>query len=559
MKKTKHLLKQAATVALFMLPLSFLVAQNGWLPHLYLGIPTSDRQIVFNDEFENNDNEWNLNSSYLTMKIEGGDFYCESQNSKNYVKTYVKRRFIPINQSGDYEIEISMRYVKGKGSRPLGLTFGRDVAGNEYNFYFSSDGKYKILKSEDGKDQNYVNWTSHHLLRTYSYNTLTVRKTDQVWYFFINRDKVFETEAEPLFGYDMGFTIGEDMAIEVDYLKISELKNGDNEGPSISITSPELDAQSKVELSSDRQVIRGRVTDPSGIAQLTINEHTVIPGPLGEFSASVRLPLGTTRIQVEAIDNLMNKSSKIFFMDYVTKREEPPFVQNGGKNYLITIGINNYSFWSRLHNATKDCKDLSQVLKEEYHFDDMFSINLTDRNATRENILEAFESLQDKVTPNDNLLIYYAGHGYYDDNSDRGYWVPVDARQNKIVDYIRNSTIHDYLSSINSHNTLLIVDACYAGSLFGRTRGVLNEESPSRWAFTSGDIEKVWDGQPGENSPFAKYLISYLRQNNKKKLHASELINNVKAAVMRNTNQTPQGDPLQNVGDLGGVFIFYKK
>lgn len=555
MKKKPNTLKKLVLAVVMMLPLSLMVAQSGWLPHLYFGIPGSDRQIVFFDEFEDNQNEWNLNSSYLKMEIVGGDFYCESKNNR----TYVKRRFIPINQSGDYEIEVSMRYVKGKGSRPIGLTFGRDVGGNEYNFYFSSDGKYRILKYEDGKYDNYTPWTAHKLLSTYSYNTLTVRKVNQKWHFFLNRDKVFETDAEPLFGYDMGFTVGGDMAVEVDYIKISELKNGDNMGPKISISSPLLDIQNKVTLHSDRQVIRGRVTDPSGISLLTINEHTVIPSPTGEFSASVRLPFGTTRIQVDATDNLMNKSTEVFFMDYMPVIEEPDFVQKGGKNYLITIGINNYSFWSRLHNATKDCRDLAQVLKEDYHFDDAYTISLTDKQATRENILEAFESLQDKITPNDNLLIYYAGHGYYDNNSDRGYWVPVNARQSKIADYIRNSTIHDYLSSINSHNTLLIVDACYAGSLFGRTRGALNEESPSRWAFTSGDIEKVWDGQPGENSPFAKYLISCLRQNTKRKLHASELISNVKASVMRNTNQTPKGDPLQNVGDQGGVFIFYKK
>ena len=87
----------------------------------------------------------------------------------------------------------------------------------------------------------------------------------------------------------------------------------------------------------------------------------------------------------------------------------------------------------------------------------------------------------------------------------------------------------------------------------------LNANNRSRWAFTSGDIEKVWDGQPGQNSPFARYLIRILRNNTKPSLQANELVNTVRELVQRNTAQTPQGSALKNVGDLGGIFTFERR
>jgi hypothetical protein len=221
--------------------------------------------------------------------------------------------------------------------------------------------------------------------------------------------------------------------------------------------------------------------------------------------------------------------------------------------------VNEYDNWSKLHNAVRDCGDIMTLLTTEYQFDKENVITLFNEMATRENILETFENLQDRLTDDDNLLIYYAGHGYYDEKSELGYWVPVNSRLNKIPDFIRNSTIHDYVKTIPSHHTLLIADACYAGSLFAKSRGIVNEDNRSRWAFTSGNIEKVWDGQPGQNSPFARYLLNILRSNRSPRLRADELINTVADLVARNTAQTPVGAPLQNVGDDGGVFTFRRR
>ncbi|MEM7660396.1 MAG: caspase family protein [Bacteroidota bacterium] len=236
------------------------------------------------------------------------------------------------------------------------------------------------------------------------------------------------------------------------------------------------------------------------------------------------------------------------------------FATRTGKNYILLIGVNQYENWTPLHNAVKDCEDIAETLTTYYNFEAQNVIRLFNEEATRENILETFESLQESLKAEDNLLIYYAGHGYYDQPSALGYWVPVNARLNKIPDFIRNSTIHDYLRTINTKHTLLIADACYAGSLFATYRGEsFSENAKSRWAFTSGNIEKVWDGQPGQNSPFARYLIRYLRNNTREVLPANEIIESVGAVVERNTAQSPKGSSLSGVGDEGGVMVLRRR
>ncbi|TAE50910.1 MAG: caspase family protein [Bacteroidetes bacterium] len=570
-------------------------AQVTWEPANYYGVPDRDKQAVFQDDFEDNRNKWDMGSLYLSERIEEGDYYCASLTSQ----LCSKHRPVAVDGSGNYEMEVRLRYIKGEEGSPAGLVFGRDSRGNEYSFQFNAGGNFTILRNDRGRSYEVKPWEACRYLNRFSYNSLMVRKAADQWYFFINQELVAKMPAQPLYGSDVGFMMGGNMAVEVDFMRISELKTSDNTGPQISLIEPAVTEMDTVYLTERYQIIRGKVYDASGINSLSINGQPITISQSGLFTASLSLPEGVTRIDIAAKDRYNNVSNQRVFLAYspentqaytqnfqnFPKPQEPlyesnpapakpattaplsnnsglmgsPDVSRGGSSYLLVIGINEYQNWNKLHNAVKDCKDVAQTLVDMYQFDADHIISLYNEQATREGILETLETLQEKLTENDNLLIYYAGHGYYDENSKLGYWVPSDARLNKVPDYILNSTIHDYLRTINSHHTLLIADACYSGSLFATYRGPVNEESRSRWAFTSGDIEKVWDGQPGQNSPFAKYLIRYLRNNTKPRLLASEVIDAVGYLVHQSTSQSPQGSPLKQAGDDGGVFVFIRK
>ncbi len=231
-----------------------------------------------------------------------------------------------------------------------------------------------------------------------------------------------------------------------------------------------------------------------------------------------------------------------------------------GQYYLFVIAVDKYKFWKPLQNAVKDARDVEKVLMEKYGFKRENLYELFNEEATPENIKAQFEVLQEKGTNLDNLLIYYSGHGFYDPSFDLGYWVPSLGKTNSgaTETYIPNDNIRDYIRGLKFRHVFLIADACFSGSLFANdARGFKEDESlKSRWGLSSGNIEVVSDGKKGENSPFATYLLKFLRENLQDRIRVETLIEYIVKNVSENTQQEPQGGYLSGVGSEGGQFVF---
>lgn len=240
-----------------------------------------------------------------------------------------------------------------------------------------------------------------------------------------------------------------------------------------------------------------------------------------------------------------------------------------GNYYALIIGIDKYKgAWSPLINAVNDAKAIEKTLKLSYKFD-QFKI-LHNEQATREAIIKELEWLVANVKENDNVFIYYSGHGEYKKELSKGYWVPVDAETQSTSKYISNSDIQTYINGIKSKHTLLVSDACFSGDIFrGNTVSVPFEESekyyrevhslPSRQALTSGGIEPVMDGGKDGHSIFAYYFLKSLEANKEKYMDVSQVYTKVKIPIINNSEQTPKLSPIKNSGDEGGQFIFIRK
>ncbi len=232
-------------------------------------------------------------------------------------------------------------------------------------------------------------------------------------------------------------------------------------------------------------------------------------------------------------------------------------------NFLIVIGIDNYQYWPPLHNAVHDASGFEHELINEYGFNPDFTYELFDRDATHAGLRNALIKVKHNITENDNLIIYYAGHGYYDKEFDDGSWIPANAHLGNELEYIPSSLLIKYLSGISAKHIVIIADACFSGSLFIQDKSYKfdagNDALASRWGFSSGNLEYVADGSAGTGSPFANYLINYLKQSKEKKLPISELIKYVSAKVHVQTGQNPIGRPLAIPGNQGGEFIFTKQ
>lgn len=249
------------------------------------------------------------------------------------------------------------------------------------------------------------------------------------------------------------------------------------------------------------------------------------------------------------------------------KEASLPLKMPMGKNYLLVIGIDEYDQHPPLFNAVADAKALAVLLEERYVFYEVKT--LYNGAAHRENIIRTFEDYEHKIKKEDNLLIYYSGHGYYREKSKIGYLIPQDAKSDTTSHYIENTSLLNLLRSIEAHHILIILDSCFSGSLINSRDISLNavaevvEIIPSRYVIAAANIELASDGIAGLNSPFTRVLLEVLKFNNFEKLPASHVFYEVRKRLKdKGEKQTPVGGSIGGRLDLehhGGEFVFYLK
>jgi hypothetical protein len=238
-----------------------------------------------------------------------------------------------------------------------------------------------------------------------------------------------------------------------------------------------------------------------------------------------------------------------------------------GRYRALVIGNNAYTDISPLKTAVNDATSVAALLQTMYGF----TVTLL-TNTTRDEIITALDQLRATLTEQDNLLIYYAGHGVLDTSEERGYWLPVNAKQDSRIQWISNTTITDALKAMAAKHILVVADSCYSGTL---VRGIDVIQPPSggerdtylariaqkrsRTVLTSGGLEPVSDSGGGkEHSVFAKAFLTAL-QDNRDVLDGQQLFNLVRRPVVLNASQTPEYTDIRYAGHEGGDFLFVRQ
>ncbi|MFC2107366.1 carboxypeptidase-like regulatory domain-containing protein [Bacteroidota bacterium] len=269
------------------------------------------------------------------------------------------------------------------------------------------------------------------------------------------------------------------------------------------------------------------------------------------------------KLEDEEPSLLSNKSENKRGVSSLNSSEKKPSFSNGNY-YALIIGVEDYkdNKINDLDKPISDARSLYDILASSYSFSPE---NITFlKNPGRNEITQSLEYYFDNIGKDDNLLIFYAGHGYWDERFQQGYWLASDADKDNRGTWLPNSTIRDYLRAIPSKHTLLITDACFGGGIF-KSRNAFSNGSvavnqlyklPSRKAITSGALSEVPD-----KSVFIEYLVKRLKQNEEKYLSSEQLFSSFKIAVINNSSnaQVPQFGEVRETGDEGGDFIFIKK
>jgi uncharacterized caspase-like protein len=247
-----------------------------------------------------------------------------------------------------------------------------------------------------------------------------------------------------------------------------------------------------------------------------------------------------------------------------------------GKYYALVIGNENYQStldMQTLKSPEADAKAIAGLLSQKYGYT---VITLID--ATRDQMLGAMNTLRQTLTEQDNLLIYYAGHGFLDEENNRGYWVPVDAEPYpQTGKWISTNDITDILNSMRAKHVLVVADSCYSGALAAPDNapaglGVPEEErvywlktianKPARMALTSGNLSPVLDSGGGQHSIFAMALLEVLGTNDRVMegwrvyVRVSARVSDV--AQVYGLRQVPTYGPIKSEKYAGGDFLFVR-
>lgn len=529
-----------------------------------------------------------IKSGELKFRISDGKLLMGGVEASTGIN---KLMTLPINYSRDFSIEMSIAPTANYSEYfDYGILFGTENGKPKNLFTISPTYKlYSLFSTGSAEVKYYIELTKNEIIKNkqYEFNIMRIEKIGNVVSAFINGVKVGSSSSIKFYGEKLGIYFAAYFAegVAIDYFTVAylgdestvaesqRLSPKETNPPEILITSPIVTRGLKVVQSNSNLTITGYAKDESGIASLKINDIETAFDATGNFSTNITLKPGDNTFIVTAKDKVNNVATFNFTIEKaitsaLTKPNIIPvtIAQKAaqGKYYALVIGVQDYKdpTINDLDEPVADATSLAAVLGAKYTFDKQ-NITLL-KNPTRSEMFRSLENLSQKIGPEDNLLIFYAGHGYWDAVRKQGYWFPSDAGRIDRSSWLTNADLKEYISSIPSKHTLLITDACFAGSIF-KSRAISTSapraikelyELPSRKAMTSGTLKEVPD-----KSVFIEYLVKRLNLNTSTYLSAEKLYSSFRDAVINNSanGQVPQYGEIREAGDEGGDFIFIKR
>jgi hypothetical protein len=196
-------------------------------------------------------------------------------------------------------------------------------------------------------------------------------------------------------------------------------------------------------------------------------------------------------------------------------------------DFALVFATDQYDNWGDLVNPIFDSKTIAEELKNTYGYKTEMV-----ENATQETVLKKLrEYAEKKYKPLDQLFIFFAGHGTYDQTFGEGFVVTRESQVNDLgkTSYLSHNRLRSIVNNIPCDHIFLAMDVCFGGTFdaaLASSRGseeeVYREQGKAEFItrklsyktrryLTSGGKTYVSDGVPGRHSPFAKNFIEALR------------------------------------------------
>jgi len=202
-----------------------------------------------------------------------------------------------------------------------------------------------------------------------------------------------------------------------------------------------------------------------------------------------------------------------------------------GVTRALLVGVDQYEHHADLANPVQDVEAIEAELRDVYK-----ARVTTLRNPTRrEFLLSLYAQADETYARNDQLLVYFAGHGWFDERLRRGFLALADSEplaDDPLRDtLVSHEDVRTILERLDCEHVLLVLDSCFSGTVdptlamasstraFGTGRGFVSTAEylerklayRTRRYITAGGNEYVPDGRPGHHSPFSRQFLEALR------------------------------------------------
>jgi len=195
------------------------------------------------------------------------------------------------------------------------------------------------------------------------------------------------------------------------------------------------------------------------------------------------------------------------------------------QDYALLIATDKYDYWNDLVNPVYDANSIAKELEGRYGF----NVEVVENAEQDEVFIKLREYAQRKYKPQDQLMIFFAGHGHYDEVYGEGYLVARNslAKDEGKTSYISHNRLRSNINNIPCEHIFLVMDVCFGGTfdpVLASSRSVYDETNnreylvkklskKTRKYLTSGSKEYVSDGVAGSHSPFAVKFLEGLKTN----------------------------------------------
>jgi hypothetical protein len=239
---------------------------------------------------------------------------------------------------------------------------------------------------------------------------------------------------------------------------------------------------------------------------------------------SVTVPEGVNVLEliVENIDGVQSKSQRVVHVGETALADAAKLARN---DYALLFVTDKYDNWNSLVNPIFDGRSIATELQNVYGF----KVEVIENPSQDVIFRKLREYSEKKYQPLDQLMVFFAGHGYYDETFKEGYVVVKESMKDDPgkTSYVSYNRLRNVINVIPCEHTMLMMDVCFGGTFdealaSARDADVYKEVSQSEFIMrklavktrkylTSGGKTYVSDGIAGKHSPFAKRVIDAMR------------------------------------------------